>query len=54
VARRLLVLALFLIGFSLSRQALRTVGLRPLAQGVALWLVIGGGWLLVRRLTGAV
>jgi uncharacterized integral membrane protein (TIGR00698 family) len=54
VARRLLVLALFLIGLSLSRQALRAVGLRPLAQGVALWVVIGGGWLLVRRLTGAV
>jgi len=53
LAKRLLVLALFLIGLSLSRDALRTVGWRPLAQGVLLWVVIGGGWLLVSRLTGA-
>ncbi|HJW73541.1 MAG TPA: putative sulfate exporter family transporter [Geothrix sp.] len=40
-ARRLLVLTLFLIGAGLSREALRTVGLRPLLQGLALWLIVG-------------
>ena len=45
IAKRLLVLALYLIGLSLSRGALRAVGRRPLAQGVALWVVVGGGWL---------
>lgn len=51
-ARLLLVLALYLIGLSLSRDALRSVGLRPLAQGVLLWVVVGGGWLLYARLGG--
>tara|TARA_B100001750_G_scaffold222365_1_gene211677 strand:- start:594 stop:1589 length:996 start_codon:yes stop_codon:yes gene_type:complete len=40
VARRLLVVALFLVGASLSRPALRAVGARPFLQGVALWAVI--------------
>lgn len=52
VAKRLLVLALFLIGLSLSRDALRSVGFRPLAQGVLLWVIVGGGWLLFARLSG--
>ncbi|HEY1559043.1 MAG TPA: putative sulfate exporter family transporter [Kofleriaceae bacterium] len=38
--RRLLVAALYLIGLSLSRRALATVGVRPLALGLALWIVI--------------
>ena len=41
VAPPLLVAALYLIGLSLSRRALATVGVRPLALGVALWIVIG-------------
>jgi uncharacterized membrane protein YadS len=40
-------LALFLIGTGLSIQALRTVGWRALAQGVALWLFLGGTSLAV-------
>lgn len=40
-ARRLLVLTLFLIGAGLSREALRTVGLRPFLQGLFLWLIVG-------------
>ena len=40
-ARRGLVLTLFLIGASLTRDALRTVGARPFAQGFLLWLVMG-------------
>lgn len=40
VAHRLLVVTLFLIGAGLSRDVLRTVGLRPLLQGVSLWLLV--------------
>jgi uncharacterized integral membrane protein (TIGR00698 family) len=40
-ARRLLVLTLFLIGAGLGREALRSVGLRPFLQGLALWLIVG-------------
>lgn len=40
-ARRLLVLTLFLIGAGLSREALRSVGLRPFLQGLLLWLLVG-------------
>lgn len=50
-AKRLLVLALFLIGLSLSRDALRSVGWRPLAHGALLWLVVGTAWLLLARMT---
>ncbi len=35
-----LVATLFLIGTSLSRQTLRQVGVKPLIQGVALWVVV--------------
>jgi uncharacterized integral membrane protein (TIGR00698 family) len=45
IARRALVVTLFLIGVGLSREALRTVGPRPLALGVGLWLVMGAGTL---------
>ncbi|WP_257306871.1 YeiH family protein [Geothrix campi] len=41
VARRMLVLTLFLIGAGLSREALRNVGLRPFLQGLLLWLIVG-------------
>jgi uncharacterized integral membrane protein (TIGR00698 family) len=41
VARRALVLTLFLIGAGLSREALRTVGFRPFLQGLLLWLLVG-------------
>jgi uncharacterized integral membrane protein (TIGR00698 family) len=40
-ARQALVATLFLIGAGLSRAALKTVGVRPLAQGVALWVIVG-------------
>jgi uncharacterized integral membrane protein (TIGR00698 family) len=45
VARRALVVTLFLIGVGLSREALRRVGPRPLALGLALWLLMGGATL---------
>lgn len=40
VARRGLVVTLFLIGANLTKATLKSVGVRPLAQGVALWLTV--------------
>lgn len=40
LARKTLVLTLFLIGSNLSLNSLRAVGLRPLLQGVLLWLLV--------------
>jgi len=45
VARRTLVATLFLIGANLTRDTLRSVGFRPLVQGVALWAIVGTGTL---------
>lgn len=42
VGQRALLLALFLIGLSLSRSALAKVGVRPLLLGVLLWVIVGG------------
>jgi uncharacterized integral membrane protein (TIGR00698 family) len=39
-ARHLMTLTLFLTGASLTREALRAVGVRPLAQGVLLWALV--------------
>lgn len=38
-ARRALVLTLFLIGAGLTAESLKSVGLRPMVQGVLLWLL---------------
>jgi uncharacterized integral membrane protein (TIGR00698 family) len=38
-AKRILVVTLFLIGTSLTRDALRRVGLKPVVLGVALWIL---------------
>lgn len=46
-----LTLTLFLIGTGLSRTALRAIGVRPLALGVTLWLVISVGSLAVVMMT---
>ena len=35
-----MIITLFLIGASLSREMLKNVGMRPLIQGVVLWVVI--------------
>ncbi|HXG84930.1 MAG TPA: putative sulfate exporter family transporter [Pyrinomonadaceae bacterium] len=40
LAKTGLTVTLFLIGASLSREVLRKVGVRPLVQGVVLWLII--------------
>jgi uncharacterized integral membrane protein (TIGR00698 family) len=41
VARLGLTVTLFLIGCGISKKTLRTVGARPLAQGVILWVIVG-------------
>lgn len=40
LAKHLITLSLFFIGASLTRETLRSVGLRPLVQGVLLWVSI--------------
>lgn len=42
LARRCLVVTLFLIGASLDRDTLRRLGPRPALLGVILWIVLGG------------
>lgn len=42
LGQRALLLALFLIGLSLSRPALAMVGVRPLLLGILLWIAVGG------------
>ena len=37
-----LTATLFLIGTSLSKSTLRQVGVRPLIQGITLWIVVAG------------
>jgi uncharacterized integral membrane protein (TIGR00698 family) len=46
LARKGLTLTLFFIGASLSKDVLRKVGVRPMIQGVLLWIVIGVSSLL--------
>jgi uncharacterized membrane protein YadS len=41
VGRIGLSVTLFLIGASLSRESLKRVGVRPLLQGLLLWIVVG-------------
>lgn len=40
LSRRLLVLTLFLIGTSLSKARVKSAGLKPMALGIILWVVI--------------
>ena len=41
IARKVLVLIMFFIGASLTKNTLKSVGFKPLIQGVILWLVVG-------------
>jgi uncharacterized integral membrane protein (TIGR00698 family) len=45
-AHRLLASTLFLIGLGLTRPALRSIGVRPFAQAVLLWIILGTGTLV--------
>lgn len=48
-----LTVTLFLIGASLSGKMLRSVGWRPLVQGVVLWIFVSGVSLgIVMRMAG--
>ena len=47
VARRGMVVTLFLIGASLSLATVKQVGVKPLLLAVALWILIGVSSLLV-------
>ena len=44
-----LTATLFLIGTGLSRTTLRQVGIRPLAQGILLWIIVAAGSLALIR-----
>ena len=46
LARKGLIITMFFIGASLSTNVLKAVGLKPLVQGVLLWLVISIGSLV--------
>lgn len=47
IARRGMVVTLFLIGASLSLASIKSVGIRPLLQAVLLWVVISASSLFV-------
>ena len=40
IAKRGVVVVLFLIGSGLSKEALQSVGIKPFFQGIFLWIVI--------------
>ena len=46
VARKGLIITMFFIGASLSTDVLKAVGIKPLIQGVLLWVVISVSSLL--------
>lgn len=46
LARKCLTLTMFFIGASLSTDVLRSVGIKPLIQGILLWIVVSIGSLL--------
>lgn len=43
VAKKLMVLTLFLIGSSLTRETIKSVGVKPFIQGIILWIVMATG-----------
>lgn len=45
IAKRTLVLTLFLIGANLTLATLKSVGIKPLLLGVSLWILVGCGTL---------
>jgi uncharacterized membrane protein YadS len=44
-----LTTTLFLIGTGISRHTLREVGVRPLLQGILLWIIVAAGSLALIR-----
>jgi uncharacterized integral membrane protein (TIGR00698 family) len=47
VGRLGLTVTLFLIGTGLNKETLKRVGLRPLLQGLALWIIVGASTLML-------
>lgn len=45
IARQGLVVTLFLVGNGLTREVVHRVGVRPLAQGVVLWIIVSASML---------
>ena len=43
IARKGLILTMFFIGASLSVDVIKSVGIRPLLQGILLWIIISAG-----------
>jgi uncharacterized integral membrane protein (TIGR00698 family) len=50
LARIGLTVTLFLIGSGITKSTLKTVGARPLIQGVILWVIVGVGSLILIRM----
>lgn len=50
LAKKLLVLTLFLIGSGLSLKSLKEVGLRPLLLGISLWIIVASSSLYLIKL----
>jgi uncharacterized integral membrane protein (TIGR00698 family) len=46
-AKKMMVLTLFLIGSSLTRETIKSVGIKPFVQGIILWLIMASGSLSV-------
>lgn len=44
VSKYLMIVTLFLIGANLSREKLKELGLRPVLQGVILWIILSVVW----------
>ena len=47
LAKKVMVLTLFLIGSGLTRETLKNVGIRPFIHGVVLWMIVATGSLLM-------
>jgi uncharacterized integral membrane protein (TIGR00698 family) len=52
MARQGLVMTLFLVGTGLTREVLRRVGIRPLAQGIILWVIVSAA--ILAAITGEI
>lgn len=52
LAKHMITLSLFFIGAGLTRETLKAVGIRPLIQGVLLWIIISCGSLAYLLLVG--
>ena len=44
LSKYLMVVTLFLIGANLNREKLKETGIRPVLQGIILWIVLAGVW----------